>query len=107
MQGIAHKFGQKDYGWYAHDSVQGLHKRDRLRKRRLPTMRREQDDMKGIQFVMDDQGRKTAVLIDLNEHGELWEDFYDSLLVRSRIDEPRESLESVKAMLKQQGKLDG
>ncbi|WP_089935116.1 hypothetical protein [Candidatus Entotheonella palauensis] len=63
--------------------------------------------MKGIQFVMDDQGRKTAVLIDLNEHGELWEDFYDSLLVRSRIDEPRESLESVKAMLKQQGKLDG
>lgn len=61
--------------------------------------------MKGIQFVMDDQGKKTAVLIDLNEHGDLWEDFYDRLLVRSRIDEPRESLESVKTMLQQQGKL--
>ena len=35
--------------------------------------------MKGIQFVVDDQGEKTAVLINLQEHGDLWEDFYDCL----------------------------
>lgn len=61
--------------------------------------------MKGIQFVLNDKSEKTAVLIDLKEHGELWEDFYDKLLVQSRQDEPRESLESVKSLLQQQGKL--
>lgn len=38
--------------------------------------------MQGIQFLIDDQGRKTAVLIDLKEHGELWEDIYDSLIAK-------------------------
>ena len=32
--------------------------------------------MKGIQFVVDEAGNKKAVLIDLEEWGELWEDFY-------------------------------
>ncbi len=63
--------------------------------------------MEGIQFVVDDKGRKTAVLIDLRKYGELWEDFYDSVTARLRSDEPRESLESVKERLRQQGKLDG
>jgi hypothetical protein len=61
--------------------------------------------MQGIQFLIDDQGRKTAVLIDLKEHGELWEDIYDSLIAKSRIDEPRESLEEVRQRLLEQGKL--
>jgi len=61
----------------------------------------------GIQFVVNGNGEKTAVLIDLKEHGELWEDIYDGLLARLRADEPRESLESVKEMLREQGKLDG
>ena len=63
--------------------------------------------MKGIQFVTDDEGKKTAVLIDLKEHGELWEDLYDSLTARVRAGEPRESLETVKEHLKAQGKLSG
>lgn len=58
--------------------------------------------MEGIQFVIDDKGEKTAVLIDLKKYGELWEDFYDSLIARSRADEPRESLESVEEGLRQQ-----
>lgn len=33
--------------------------------------------MKGIHFVIDDTGKKRAVLIDLSEWGELWEDIYD------------------------------
>jgi len=63
--------------------------------------------MKGIQFVTDDDGRKTAVLIDLKKHGELWEDFYDSLTARARAEEPRESLETVKKHLEGRGKLSG
>lgn len=61
--------------------------------------------MKGIQFLTNDEGEKTAVLIDLKKHGELWEDFYDSLVAHARTEEPRESLDTVKKLLKKQGKL--
>ena len=40
--------------------------------------------MTGIQFVTDDKGRKTAVLVDLKKHGALWEDFWDGLVSESR-----------------------
>jgi len=63
--------------------------------------------MKGIQFVVDDKGEKTAVLINLQEHGELWEDFYDCILARARTNEPRESLAEVREKLHHQGKLHG
>jgi len=56
--------------------------------------------MSGIQFVIDKQGKKTAVVIDLKRHAHIWEDFYDSMLTGSRKNEPRESLESVKRRLK-------
>jgi hypothetical protein len=62
--------------------------------------------MEGIQYVTDDHGQKVAVLIDLRKYGEVWEDFYDILTARARADEPRETLEEVKALLKKQGKLD-
>ncbi len=55
--------------------------------------------MKGIQFLVDEKGNKTAVVIDLHKHAELWEDFYDQALADSRENEPRESLESVKKRL--------
>ena len=63
--------------------------------------------MEGIQFVIDDKGEKIAVLIDLKKYGEIWEDFYDNLTAQMRIDELRESLESVRRRLIQQGKLRG
>ncbi len=52
--------------------------------------------VKGVQFVVDNLGRKTAVQIDLKKQGRLWEDFYDHALAKQRTSEPRESLESVK-----------
>ncbi len=52
--------------------------------------------VKGVQFVVDNSGRKTAVQIDLKKQGRLWEDFYDRALANQRASEPRESLESVK-----------
>ena len=53
--------------------------------------------MKGIQFVVDDPGRKRAVLIDLSEWGEIWEDIYDVLVSQSRRDEPTISWDDLKA----------
>ena len=61
--------------------------------------------MKGIQFLVDDSGEKSAVLIDLKTHGEIWEDIYDSILAQNRADEPRETLESVKKKLNRRGQL--
>ena len=52
--------------------------------------------MHGVQYLTDEQGEKTAVLIDLKKNGDLWEDFYDVALAEKRKNEPRESLESVK-----------
>jgi hypothetical protein len=63
--------------------------------------------MKGIQFVVDDTGKKKAVLIDLEEWGELWEDIYDVLISQSRKDEPTVSWEELKAeMEKEEPKID-
>ena len=45
------------------------------------------------------------MIIDLKKYGELWEGFYDSIVVHLRTDEPRESLESVKKRLRKSGKL--
>ena len=63
--------------------------------------------MSDIQFVVDDKGAKTAVIIDLNKCADVWEDFYDSLIAHQRANEPRESLHSVKKRLRRAGKLDG
>lgn len=52
--------------------------------------------MQGVQFLVDDEGDRKAVVIDLSVHGELWEDFYDVALAKARKDEPRESLEEVR-----------
>jgi hypothetical protein len=62
--------------------------------------------MKGVQFVVDEEGNKTAVVIDLRVNRELWEDFVDSRLAQERADEPRESIEEVRKRLAFQGKLD-
>ena len=53
--------------------------------------------MKGVQYLVDERGSKSAVLIDLKQNRDLWEDFYDRAVARSRVHEPREALESVKA----------
>jgi hypothetical protein len=45
---------------------------------------KESQVMTGIQFVTDDKGRRTAVLIDLKKHREVWEDFWDGLVSESR-----------------------
>ncbi len=55
--------------------------------------------MRGVQYLVDDRGARKAVVFDLKKQGELWEDFYDRAVAESRREEPRESLETVKAKL--------
>ena len=57
--------------------------------------------MRGIKFVVDDVGKKKAVLIDLEEWGELWGDFYDVLTSESRKDEPTVPWSDLKEEMKQ------
>jgi len=61
--------------------------------------------MQGIQYVTDDKGQKIAVQINLKKFGEIWEDFFDSLIAKQRAQEPRESIDSVRERLRKQGKL--
>jgi hypothetical protein len=58
--------------------------------------------VRGIQFVVDDTGKKRAVLIDLSEWGELWEDIYDVMISRLRKDEPSVSWQGLKAEIHQE-----
>jgi hypothetical protein len=52
--------------------------------------------MKGVRYLIDESGQKTAVLIDLKKHGEMWEDFHDRAVAEARKKEPRESIAAVK-----------
>ena len=52
---------------------------------------------KGIQFLVDAKGIKSAVVIDLRRHRRVWEDFYDLLITQSRQGEPRLSWDKVRA----------
>jgi hypothetical protein len=53
--------------------------------------------MEGVQFLVNDKGEKTSVLIDLSEWGDLWEDFYDLMVSHSRQDEEEVSWDELKA----------
>ena len=55
--------------------------------------------MRGVQFMVDETGRTTGVVIDLRKNPELWEDLFDRALVRKRKGEPRETFEAVKRRL--------
>jgi hypothetical protein len=58
-----------------------------------------QKDIPGIAFVVDSRGRRKSVLIDLEQHGSLWEYLYDAFVAQQRRAEPRESLATVKKLL--------
>ncbi len=61
--------------------------------------------VKGVQFVTDTDGRKVAVLLDLDEWGELWEDIYDNMLADSRANEPSMPFDEFEDELRAEGLL--
>ena len=61
--------------------------------------------VKGVQFVVDEKGRRTGVFIDLVKNPDVWEDVFDLALIRRRAKEPRSSLSEVRKKLVRAGKL--
>jgi len=57
--------------------------------------------------MVDERGRKTAAVIDLRKHKQLWEDFYDTLVAESRAGKPRESIAFVRLRIKNRQKKHG
>ncbi|MGA9995513.1 MAG: hypothetical protein WBP93_08870 [Pyrinomonadaceae bacterium] len=55
--------------------------------------------LKGVQFVTDAEGHKVAVMLDLAEWGELWEDIYDNMVANARDNEPSITLDEFEAEL--------
>jgi hypothetical protein len=68
---------------------------------------RPSEAMTGIQFITDEKGRKTAAVIDLKKHKELWEDIQDVLVSQSRRHEKGIPLDKVKADFIKRGKIRG
>jgi len=63
-----------------------------------------QKDIPGSAFVLDSRGQQKSVLIDLEQHGSLWEDLYDAYVAQQRRAEPRESLATVKRLVLSPGR---
>jgi hypothetical protein len=61
--------------------------------------------VKGVQFVFDGKGRRTAVFFDLVKSPELWEDVFDLALIRRRANQSRSSLADFRKKLVKAGKL--
>ena len=53
--------------------------------------------MRGVDYVVDETGKKKAVVIDLSQWGEVWEDFYDIMVSEARKREDRLPWEKLKA----------
>ncbi len=60
---------------------------------------KSQKNIPGVAFLVDARGRRKSVLIDLEQHGSLWEDLYDAYVAQQRQAEPRESLAMVKRLI--------
>jgi hypothetical protein len=56
--------------------------------------------IKGVRFVTDTEGHKVAVMLELAEWGELWEDIYDNMIADQRAGEPGISLEDFEGELR-------
>lgn len=55
--------------------------------------------MRGVNYIVDDTGKRKAVMIDLGDWGKLWEDFQDVIISESRKNEPTIPFDSLKADL--------
>lgn len=56
---------------------------------------------KGRQYLVDEAGRRTAVVLPIKEYQQMLEDLEDLALMAERRDEPSEPWEVVKARLEQ------
>ena len=59
--------------------------------------------LKGVRFVTDTEGNKVAVMLELAEWGELWEDIYDNIIANQRANEPGMILDEFESELRAEG----
>jgi hypothetical protein len=71
----------------------------------MKTKQKKSRRLKGVRYVVDENGKAQAVLIDLKKNARLWEDFQDLLVCHERLKEPRIPWEEVKARLRKKGVL--
>jgi len=55
------------------------------------------------QYIIDEKGQKTAVVLPIEEYEELLEDLHDLAIIAERRDEPTVAFEELKKRLKQNG----
>jgi len=56
--------------------------------------------MKGIDFIIDERGKKKAAVIDMSEYGEALEDVFDIIIANRRKKETSISLKTLKKRIK-------
>jgi hypothetical protein len=78
-------------------SIETVHKCSKITDIGKDLMMEQGIALKGVQFVVDASGKRTAVIISLDEWGKLWEDFYDVLVSEERRGESTVSWEALKA----------
>jgi hypothetical protein len=61
--------------------------------------------IRGVKFLFDEHGEKTAVMIDLRQGRGLWEDILDVATARSRDRETAQGWSTVRARLEKAGRL--
>ena len=61
--------------------------------------------IRGVKFLFDQRGKKTAVMIDLRQGRGLWEDILDVATARLREREPSENWSTVRGRLEKAGRL--
>ena len=61
---------------------------------------------KGLQFVTDAEGRKTAVILPIEEYEEMMEDLHLGRVARDSRGEPRRSFTEVVEELRSAGEID-
>ncbi len=61
--------------------------------------------MKGLheQFIIDESGKKKAVILPIEDYEELLEDIHDLAVIAERKDEPTTGFEEIKKRLKADG----
>jgi hypothetical protein len=59
--------------------------------------------MDGILYLVDETNKKRYAQIDLEKHGEIWENFIDSLEATNREKESTITLEELEKELKEEG----
>ncbi|OGI07395.1 MAG: hypothetical protein A3F80_08760, partial [Candidatus Melainabacteria bacterium RIFCSPLOWO2_12_FULL_35_11] len=60
---------------------------------------------KQVQFIFNNEGKKTFVVLPINTFEELFEDYIDSKAIEERKNESTISLEELEQELKKDGKL--